>query len=91
MVLHQRLNMPLGIPELDGGEYLIDAMFRLGPTRNNGMAEIPVDWDQINAFAAATGRICEPWEAETLFEMCAGYCAARQSGTDATAVAPVDE
>lgn len=88
---YKRLKQPLGVPQLDGGAYLLDAMFRLRPTRSNGMAERATDWDQIEAFARVTGRISEPWEAEVLFDMCQGYLAARQAGEDPLAVAPVDQ
>ena len=87
----QRLKEPLGVPDLDGGQYLLDAMFRLRPTRSNGMAEVATDWDQIHAFALATGRISEPWEAEVLFDMCQGYSAARQAGEDPLAVSPAEQ
>ncbi|MEH6775538.1 MAG: hypothetical protein V7668_16560 [Cereibacter changlensis] len=86
----RRLREPLGLPELDGGQYLVDAMFRLGPTRSAGMGEAPADWPEIDAFARATGRISEPWEAEALFDMCRAYHAAREAGTDPLAMSPAE-
>lgn len=86
----QRLKEPLGLPELDEGEYLIEAMFRLVPTRNNGMSVSPTDWSEIEAFAQLTGRISEPWEAEVLFDMCRGYHEARIAGEAPLAMPPVE-
>lgn len=86
----RRLREPLGLPELDGGQYLVDAMFRLGPTRSTGLGEAPADWPEIDAFARATGRISEPWEAEALFDMCRAYHAAREAGTDPLAMSPAE-
>ena len=48
-----------GLPEIDAGQYLIDAMMALGPTRSNGMGEEPTDWHIIAPFVQATGRLPE--------------------------------
>ena len=40
----RRLKQPLGLPRLDAGEYLLEAMFRLGPTCSNGLADV-TPWD----------------------------------------------
>lgn len=75
---------------MPGGDYLIEAMFAMRPTRSTGMGEVPADWPVIDAFARATGRIGEPWEAETLFAMCAAYLEGRDAGTDTLAIPPVE-
>ena len=82
---------PSGLPVLDAGQYLIEAMFAMRPTRSNGMGEVAADWDIIDAFARLTGRISEPWEAETLFAMCSGYMECREAGADFLAISPVDQ
>jgi len=84
----KRLKQPLGLPELDGGEYLLDAMFRLNPVRSNGFGLRATDWPEIEAFARLTGRISEPWEAEALFDMCRGYAEALEAGSDPLAMSP---
>lgn len=86
----QRLKEPLGLPDISFGEYLLEAMFRLGPTRCNGMAVTPADWSDIDAFARLTGRISEPWEAEILHDMCQAYHDARQAGENPLAMSPVE-
>jgi len=82
---------PSGLPKLDAGEYLIDAMFVMRPTRSNGMGEVAADWDTIDAFARVSGRISEPWEAETLFAMCEAYHKGLDAGVNPLAIAPVDQ
>lgn len=79
----------MGIPDLDGGEYLLDAMFALGPTRAAGMGEEATGYVEIEAFARTTGRLDEPWEAEMLQAMCSAYLAARQAGEHPLALEPV--
>lgn len=85
---YRRLGQPLGLPELDGTEYLIEAMFRLGPIRSDGMGLRSADWPEIDAFARLTGRVSEPWEFEALFDMCSGYFAAHEAGADPLAMSP---
>ena len=79
-----------GLPDIDEGRYIIEAMNRLGPTRAAGMGEGPTDWDIIWPWAQATGRLSEPWEMETLADMCAGYHRARIEGEDPLSIPPVD-
>lgn len=87
----QRRGLPVPLPALDGGEYLVEAMLRLGPMRQTGFGLRPADWAEIDAFARLTGRVTEPWEAEVLFEMCAGYCAEYEAGEDLAADPPMGE
>jgi hypothetical protein len=82
---------PLGLPDLVAGEYLVAAMFKMRPLRFNGLGEVQADWDVIDAFARATGRISEPWEIEALFEMCEAYHQGLQAGTDPLAMSPVEQ
>lgn len=86
----RRLKQPLGLPKLDAGEYLLDAMFRMGPTCSNGLADVARDWPEIEAFARVTGRISEPWECELLYDMCRGYHEAREAGKDPLAMPPAE-
>ncbi|WP_339109269.1 hypothetical protein [Thioclava sp. GXIMD4216] len=80
------MGRPLGLPDLDAGAYLVEAMIRLDPVRSTGLDLRATDWPEISAFMQATGRISEGWEAELLFDMCAGYFEARQAGEDPLAV-----
>lgn len=79
---------PLDLPELGGLRYLVEAMMRLGPVKSDGMGTRPADWPEIDAFARVTGRISDPWEAEALHAMCAGYLDELRAGADPLSVAP---
>lgn len=81
---------PTGLPDLGPGQYLAEAMMRLGPVKSDGMGLRSADWPEIDAFARVTGRIGDPWEAETLFDMCRAYLRESQAGEDPLAIAPVD-
>lgn len=86
----RRRNLPLGLPDLDAGGYLVEAMLRLGPMRSDGMGERQADWPEIDAFARLTGRITEAWEAELLHDMCAAYTQERSQGENPLTIPPVD-
>lgn len=81
----------LGIPDLDGADYLLDAMFAVGPTRAAAMGDEPTGYLEIEAFSRATGRIDEPWEVEALRDMCVAYLQARQDGEHPLAIEPAKE
>lgn len=78
------------MPDLYSGAYLLDAMMAVGPTRSNGMAEAPTDWDILMPFAMATGRLSEPWEFELLADMCREYFQGRAEGENPLSIPPVD-
>lgn len=79
-----------GLPKLPAGGYLVDAMMRLGPTRSNGMAETPTDWDIILPFAQATGRLSEAWEFEALADMCVAFHRGKVEGENPLCIPPVE-
>lgn len=79
------------MPAISAGQYLIEAMQKLGPVRSNGMGLGPTDWDIIHPFALATGRLVEGWEMETLADMCVGYHAELQAGENPFALSPMEQ
>lgn len=81
---------PLLLPVLDAGQYLVDAMFKMGPTVSTGFEEVAADWVCIDAFARSTGRISEPWEFEALFDMCSAYYHGWCAGASPLAMSPVE-
>jgi len=87
----EKQGKPLGIPDCDGGEYLLRVMMRLGPTRWGFDQEIPTGWPEIEAFGRATGLITYGWEATAIFDMCRGYLSAKVAGTSGLAIAPVEQ
>jgi len=86
-----RLGEDLMIPDIGPMKYLMDAMWRLHPTRNTGWGDVAADWRDIEAFAKVTGRIVETWEAELLYDMCAAYTSAKHAGVDPLSMAPVEQ
>ncbi len=52
---------------------------------------LPLPWSEIAAFAAVTGAIAEPWEAQQLRAMSEAYVDGLRLGRDPVAVAPMDE
>lgn len=79
-----------GLPELSAGAYLVDAMMVMGPTRSNGMGEVPADWDVILPFVSVTGRLSESWEIETLADMCRVYARGKVEGENPLSIPPVE-
>lgn len=50
------------LPELDGAEYLVEALSELGEGRVSGDRLIAISWTDIKAWADATGSIMTPGE-----------------------------
>lgn len=86
-----RLNMPLGIPDLEADSYILETLFLAGPTVVSPEGERPLDWPDLWPFAQATQAISEPWEHHALRSMSHSYLAARAAGNELLAMAPVDQ
>jgi hypothetical protein len=86
----QKAGIAEGVPQLDFGEYLIEALFTAGPVRIEAEGELPLAWAEILAFAKATRAIREPWEFETLMRMSRGYLAEKNAAVSPLRVAPLD-
>lgn len=86
----RRLDEPVDAPELGVERYLLEAMFRLGPIRATGLGPESPTWSEIDAFARRTRRISEPWEAEALYDMCAGYVSAFVAGENPLEMSPME-
>ena len=84
-------NEPIGIePDLPG-QYLLDALFEIGPSMWIAGEEHPVTWSEIAGYIAATGDLQEPWEARALATMSQAYFRAKVQGKDVQAMSPVDQ
>jgi hypothetical protein len=80
------------MPGTDGGEYLLTALFEAGPSEHHAMGgELPLSWQTLDAYARATGAICEPWEFRTLRDMSAAYVAEKEAGKEVYALAPAEK
>lgn len=91
MQIMQDTGEPNGLPEIEAGQYLIDAWMAAGPTAPGAMGEVPLDWPAVVAFAQATGAISEPWEFQAVIDMSRGYVVAKTIGENALAIPPVKQ
>lgn len=80
----------IGIERGLEGEYLLDALFSVGPTDWRGGEESPIAWSELAGYMRATGAITEPWEAEAVMDMSRAYFRAKREGKDIHCIAPVD-
>ena len=88
---YPRMGQPVPWPQIDAGQYMIDALMDAGPTKPAPMGgDVPLDWLDISAFMGATGDITEPWEAKTLKRMSAAYWQGREEGKDVFSIAPME-
>lgn len=79
-----------GMPEIEAGQYLLDALMHAGPSIIDPMGnERPLSWVEIAAYQMATRRITEPWEAETLADLSRAYLEGKAQGTDPLGMSPV--
>lgn len=85
----QKENVPLGLPELNEGEYLHELLFELWPTRTTEVGERPTDWDVIAPFGYVHGL--DEGDMAALAAMCRGYHQAKAEGTARAAIPPVEQ
>ncbi len=79
------------------GQYLFTAFCKLGFGREEtvaGMTAIsfmrPHSWQEIKAFAEATGYVSAAWELECLMDMSRAYCSELSLSTDGFRISPMD-
>ena len=90
----QRMNevgRSLGLPDLNAGGYLLEALFQVGPMSQTQMGEAPLNWQELALYGHATQALSEPWEYQALFDMSRAYMAARRSGENPFSISPVDQ
>jgi hypothetical protein len=77
---------------VDDGQYLLDALFEVGPSATAGMGgEIPVSWAELWAYAQATQNISEPWEFRAIMQMSRAFVRARREGESVFAIPPMEQ
>jgi len=75
--------LPLGLPDLDAGEYLVQALFEVGPVEYHATGEtIAVSWQTLQAYSKCTGEIGEAWEYRALICMSRAYQEGKAAGDD---------
>jgi hypothetical protein len=81
---------PLPLVELDAGEYLLEALMKLGFCSQAPMGgALPCGYGEVYDFARATSRVDEGWEIETLVDMSSAYCRGLQRGKNPFAKSPM--
>lgn len=80
------------MPDPGPGQYLIDAFHKLRFATPDSMSGglVAQTWQEVLAFAAASGRISETWEAEALFDMSWAYVNEYEKASDALRIAPME-
>lgn len=86
----QEQGIPLDVPDVGPGGYLIAAMFNAGPTLVGAEGDRALDWPAVAAFAGFTGAISEPWEARALIDMSRAYLTGRTAGADGLSLPPAE-
>lgn len=77
--------------ELEAGDYLLDALVRMGLCLNDPMTgQTALPYADILAFSNATGRISEPWEMEALHDMSRAYLEGLAYGARNVRTEPID-
>lgn len=82
--------MPLPLPEIEAGEYLIEAMIELEPIRSNGVGLVVPDWQEILAFKDANELPLVAWENRLIRKMCKVYLSGFNSGKEALSIPPME-
>ena len=82
--------LPLRLPEIREGLYLLEAWMEAGPTMQAGMGDAPLDWVAIDAFARCTGAVTERWEMQAIHRMSRLYMAELTAGSSKWRKPPVD-
>ncbi|WCK26654.1 phage tail assembly chaperone [Agrobacterium pusense] len=78
------------MPDLEAGEYLLDALKELGPIRSNGMGLGAPDWQELVAFASANDLALQPWEFRLIRKMAAAYLSGFNSGEEPLSIPPME-
>lgn len=78
-----------GINPETPGQYLLQALWDVGPSRWVDGSEHAVLWSELAAYASITHKIAEPWELNTVMSMSKAYVA-EKAARDPLRIAPVD-
>lgn len=81
----QELREPV---EIQGPDYLLQALFTAGPISPSAMGTGPLTWVELQAWNDATGAQCTPWELETIRYLSQVYAAESNRARDPTAAPP---
>lgn len=73
------------------GLYLMQALWDVGPSRHEAAGEMPISWQELGAYASATGQISEVWELRAVMSMSKAYVTEKaEAAKDALRIPPVE-
>lgn len=78
----------LEFPEVDGAEYLIALLQEAGLMLTNGMAVVPLSWQEIESWLRTTKLDLSIWEKLVIREMSEAYVVELSKATGKDAAAP---
>ena len=79
------------LPELEAGEYLLNAMHDAGAFTQSDMGGVAsLTWLELGAYCNQTGELGEPWENKTVIELSREYVSGYNIGTNPLGIPPYD-
>lgn len=78
------------MPEIEAGEYLLEALFEAGPVKSNGFGPAALTVTDAAEYGRVMGTLVEPWEFRLLHLMSAAFLDGYRSGADPLAIQPMD-
>lgn len=66
------------------------AFLGVGPSMPGAMAEAPLPWAEVDAFARNSPELSEAWEAEILVRMSQKYLSEKAKGAEALTMEPME-
>lgn len=83
-------NSPLlHLPDIEGGQYLIDILQELNFGVANGFGLAPISYQEIESYCKLSKRILTAWDSTVLHKLSVLYCAMRNQATDPKCASPM--
>lgn len=77
------------MPEIDGGEWLLQVFWDVGPAMSTPMGSAPLSHSEMRAWQETSGVELEPWQASLLRRMSAEYLAECQKAESPNCPSPL--
>lgn len=78
----------LKLPEIEGGDHMVNHLTEAGICLSNGMGLMPLTWQEIDSWLSVTGLELTTWEKLTLKELSEAYVNEYSLSSDKTRPAP---
>lgn len=76
------------MPDLDGAEYLVDALSEIGEGKHSGDRLVPIGWEDIDAWISSTGSRMTPGELAGLRKLSSAYVSQHYAAQDPACMSP---